>query len=138
MALCDRDDDDGDDEAHDGICAAPPQPAESETRSQFCRLYMDVLTEGAPDELDALRREKEQLDERSLTMLVDALEFGADTFSPEQATLALRSYQHRAPAGRAAASSGAAAAVDYECNVPELIAKGRALVNEVCSGERKQ
>ena len=147
MAVCDRDDEHGDDEPYDGVGPAPPPPAEAEVRSQFCRLFMDVLTEGAPDELDALRREKEQLDEQSLSMLIDALEFGADTFSTEQAAIALRSYQHRSPAGRAdsgfAASSGSAEVAEHDCDVPELIAKGRALVRELqlgapTSGKREQ
>ena len=35
-------------------------------------------------------------------------------------------------------AGASAAAADYDCDVPELIAKGQALVSEVCSGERKQ
>jgi len=62
-----------------------------ELRSAFTRLYMEILTEGAADDLDGLRRD-EALDEASLSLLVDALEAGADTFDDAAKGLAMESY----------------------------------------------
>jgi len=58
----------------------------------FRDLYMEILTEGASSELDSLRRD-ETLSATSLSMLIDALQFGAATFTTEEQELAADSYQ---------------------------------------------
>lgn len=60
-------------------------------RASFKRLYMEILTEGAAEDLDGLRR-SEALDKGSLSMLVDALEAGAETFDDESRRIAMDSY----------------------------------------------
>ena len=53
----------------------------------FRDAYMAVLAGGAAEQLDALRREGPPMDDAALAMLVDALEYGAHSFTPEQREL---------------------------------------------------
>ena len=57
----------------------------------FRELYLGIVTEACGEELDGIRRD-EQLDPRGLASLIDALEFGAETFDATDASLALRSF----------------------------------------------
>lgn len=88
------------------LCAGPPTAGEladdddddtlsrpfaslgpSDERRAFRDSYMALLADGAADELDALRREEPPMDEAALATLVDALEYGAETFAPRQRRL---------------------------------------------------
>lgn len=55
-----------------------------EAIASFRQAYMQLLAEGAADELDALRCEEPPMDEAALELLIDALEFGAETFPRTQ------------------------------------------------------
>ena len=80
-------------EEEEGAAAAGSE----HTGAAFRDLYMQILAEGCGDELDALRREGSGRDGQgdggeSLSFLIDALEVGAETFSPIEKQLALASY----------------------------------------------
>ena len=105
MAAADRDDageggaggeggeSEEEEEEEEGAAAAGSE----HTGAAFRDLYMQILAEGCGDELDALRREGGGRDghgdgSESLSFLIDALEVGAETFSPIEKQLALASY----------------------------------------------
>ncbi|KAL1520005.1 hypothetical protein AB1Y20_023486 [Prymnesium parvum] len=82
-------------DAEEAVHAADDSPAggaadDGEERERFRELYMEILTEAVPDELEKLRQD--HMDPRELAVLVDALEFGAETFDGPQRKLATQSY----------------------------------------------
>ena len=100
----------------------------------FRDVYMNLLAEGAPDELDALRREEPPMDEAALAQLVQALEGGAAAFSAVQRPLLSASFADSAEgasatplvgddAWTAAASERASEA--REGGTPALVARVR-------------
>ena len=85
------DDDDGDDGARAPATSAADAAAAAADAAAFRELYLGIVTEACGEELDGIRRD-EQLDPRGLASLIDALEFGAETFDATDASLALRSF----------------------------------------------
>ena len=84
-------DDDGDDGARAPATSAADAAAAAADAAAFRELYLGIVTEACGEELDGIRRD-EQLDPRGLASLIDALEFGAETFDATDASLALRSF----------------------------------------------
>ena len=81
-------DDDGDDGARAPAASAADAAAAAADAAAFRELYLGIVTEACGEELDGIRRD-EQLDPRGLASLIDALEFGAETFDATDASLAL-------------------------------------------------
>jgi hypothetical protein len=73
-----------------------PEAAAGEARREhaaaFRASYMELLADGAADELDALRREEPPMDEAGLANLVEALEAGSAAFSDAQRPLLSASF----------------------------------------------
>jgi hypothetical protein len=63
-----------------GDAGPAAQQRSSTQRAAFRDAYMGLLADDAAAELDALRREEPPMDEAALKQLIDALEFGCDTF----------------------------------------------------------
>lgn len=87
--------------------------ADAAEQRAFRSAYMELLADGAGDELDALRREEPAMDDAALGTLIDALEFGADSLGPLQmklfsATFSRGSWERRRRSTAAPAASTAA------------------------------
>ena len=88
----------------------------------FRDAYMELLADGAADELDSLRREEPPMDEAGLKNLVEALEAGSEAFSRAQRPLLAASFHGSASwwarrgesGGRSSASDAARDAVSDE------------------------
>eukprot|EP00965_Chrysotila_dentata_P188048 6172500-Pleurochrysis_carterae.AAC.1 len=80
-----------------GAAAASGRPSPGESHAQldekeaFRSLYMEILTEGTAEELDEMRR-NEAMDEAGLSMLIDALQFGGESFNETERRLAISSF----------------------------------------------
>lgn len=109
----------------------------------FRELYMGILTEEAAADLEGIRQSG-KMDEDGLSMLIDGLEAGADTFSPDEQKLALESYrgerswwarQRRRRELTEAASETQGGGVPEERaadDESEVLARARELEREVC------
>ena len=94
---------------------------------------MNLLAEGAPDELDALRREEPPMDEAALAQLVQALEGGAAAFSAVQRPLLSASFADSAEGASATplvgdawtAAASERASEEREGGTPALVARVR-------------
>ena len=71
-------------DGHDATASAAVSGGAAEAPRGFRDAYMALLAEGAAEQLDALRREGPAMDDAALALLVDALEYGAHSFTPEQ------------------------------------------------------
>lgn len=139
-----------------GISSKQPPPLAEDVAAAdaaFRSAYMELLTECAADELDALRREEPPMDAAGLATLVASLEAGSETFSRVQRPLLAASFHGEQSwwANRAAtaASSGggfadkaAAAAFDAvaregdgQKSVPPLVARVAELRKQTRKGE---
>ena len=118
-------DDDGDDGARAPATSAADAAAAAADAAAFRELYLGIVTEACGEELDGIRRD-EQLDPRGLASLIDALEFGAETFDATDASLALRSF---APAAATADADDDDAGDDDDAaaNGPPLLRAAREL-----------
>lgn len=106
----------------------------------FRNVYMDLLAAGAAEELDTLRREEPGMDDAALGTLVDALEFGAETFAPRQQRLLTASvagdscwWERRA---RGDGRATGAADSDADARHGESSARAPPLVERVCELRR--
>ena len=110
--------------------------ADAAERHALRNLYMEVLTEGAGEELDELRT-KEHLDESKLGVLIDALESGASAFNREQRQLALDSLRANPASHKTATSNDSLDGDDVSPRLRStaeedpIVAKALALVREV-------
>ena len=79
-------------EEDSGSGAALHAPGAPSGATSFRDSYMALLADGAPDELDALRREEPPMDEVALANLIETLEAGSETFSSVQRPLLQASF----------------------------------------------